>query len=376
MSRQSYENQKFLRVEKKFLGLKSSGIFVNLCREIDTSVINGILSRCGKYLQVIHLPEKREICALPLVAKWCPNIRVVRCSTASTSGIATLGKKCANIIELAIFCPIYREIESALGILFDNNKSLKRLELGSCHFSGNCLNKLPLENMEKLTIIDADEKNKFSGPNFFRGNLQLTNLHLEGYMMVSARSMLAFSSCCAYLTSLSLGTDWRMRINNVDKLLSDIFCRNENIQCLKLTGFCLMTRTCFADLNADCLEELELKGNENLQECNFSAAISKCKNLNSLKFSNFKIGLTLTNTFGIDHSFSRLPMIVSSLEDLKHLSLSCIHFESEQYLIEAITFLKKLKTLSIWGNRGEDNIITDKFCEFIAKNLSEIVFVS
>ena len=140
-AKQTWRNVKEIKMEPKFLGLKPiRGSFQYPI--IDIRMLEAILISCGRYLEKIEYPEYD--CPLTTIAKYCPNIKSIKCNKASLLGLKILSESCKNIEEISINSNIYEEFDEALEDLFSNNKKLKIVNFPFyCIERGDCLLKLP-----------------------------------------------------------------------------------------------------------------------------------------------------------------------------------------------------------------------------------------
>ena len=156
IAKRSRSKIKKLRLSPKYLGLKTYGTSHQF-PEINEYVIESILKRCGRYLSNIdlvsnslnHLIDNKKIypCWLTIVAKYCPNVKSIKCGNVSVKGIEELAEHCKYLTELSISGNLNIEFNEALQKLFSNNNNLRVLDFASFRASDKSLMKLPLENL-------------------------------------------------------------------------------------------------------------------------------------------------------------------------------------------------------------------------------------
>ena len=257
-AKQSWYNVKELKFDHKFLGLKPYPE-----SKIDVFTLREILERCGFYLTKIDLLEYYDCYydCLPMVAEYCPNIQIIKFNEPSNIGLKRLSKKCKNIYELTIraYDTYY---ENELADLFSVNKNLKLLEI-STHFAeiaqiGKCLLKLPLQEMLSIKL----DVPFISNLSYLINNAK--NLNVFEVEIDFASTITDLANSCSNLTSLNLSCNSE-NIENVDFLFSQVFIKNKNLKSLSLSSFSSLTGECLVSLNKNCIEEINLYSNYNIQ---------------------------------------------------------------------------------------------------------------
>ena len=218
---------------------------------------NEILIRCGRYLEKIDLRFlKSPICILPIIAYHCPNIRSITCNKASVEGLKNISENCRNITELRINeFEVVDELDGVLGALFSNNKKLQVLDILGYKGNGNCLLKLPFEEITTIKIPNlkkwASSEQKII--NLIEKSKKLSILHFK---TINANAFIALANNFRFLTELTLNLDNDSDIDDIDRRLSQIFENNENLKSIKLKNFGAITGECFLYLNKDTIEEI------------------------------------------------------------------------------------------------------------------------
>ena len=124
LSKNSWSKLEELDLNPEFLGLKLIGS-TEKYPEINSDVIEKILKNCGRYLKKIDITSNNLIhgCQLSKVAKYCPKIQSIICTTASVDGIQKVAANCKNISVLQIGKSLSVEFKDALFINFQKVKN-------------------------------------------------------------------------------------------------------------------------------------------------------------------------------------------------------------------------------------------------------------
>lgn len=155
ISQKSWYNIKKLELTNSVWGFSSD---VKL-KQINTIILDKVLSRCGRFLNEIHLDktfcEGRES-ALAAIGSLCPNIETidVSCLQVPSVGITPLINNCHNIKKLSLDCICL--FDTDLDKLFKVNNKLQYLKLVDIKISGKCLSYLPSDTIEEIIIERCD----------------------------------------------------------------------------------------------------------------------------------------------------------------------------------------------------------------------------
>ena len=158
VGKDSWSKLKELDFHPKNLGLKPYGR-KHQYPVINEYTIKNLLERSGKYLDKITITQHFTIDYGFLVAEFCKNVQSVTLDKISIKGLEKLTDNCKNIAELTInscsllFIEQPTRGEEVLGKLFSNNKNLRILKIGDFGGYGECLLRLPLEEIEEINII-------------------------------------------------------------------------------------------------------------------------------------------------------------------------------------------------------------------------------
>ena len=259
VSHQSWSKFKELHVKPEFLGLRPNREF-HQYPEISVNEVEEILKRCGKYLKKIDSSYEEIGCILSIVAKYCPDIKSIKCCEASEKGLKNLSRKCRNILEFIYennFDKIFTTqiSEEALEDLFLNNKKLQVFSISQGFPLENCLLKLPFAGINKmnLQIMLPSEIMNANVNKVIKNSKNLCSIRTHVF---NESIILSLGASCNNLTKIKL--TYFGSIDNVDAKLSQVFIKNRNIKSLKLDGFNSMTGECLLNLNKSTLEKLYL----------------------------------------------------------------------------------------------------------------------
>ena len=218
LAKLSWYNLKVLKLDPKFLRLKSFGKKHQYIKIYDFR-LRQILQRCANYLTKIDVSSSSD-CLLSVVADCCPNIQSIKCHSPSITGIKKLTENCKSICELILHDSI--DNEDALGDLFSVNKNLRILEIVDAYIDGNFLLKLPLEKMLAIKLTGSKTINLSNAIKKTK-NLSVFKEDISGAIILTD-----LATYCSNLTVLNLNfySENNDYIANIDLLLSQVFIKN------------------------------------------------------------------------------------------------------------------------------------------------------
>ena len=361
-SKRSWRKIQVLKFDPKFLGLKPVAS-THKFAEIDAMGVRKIFSRCGKYLKKLDVSYFDFDSTSYFIAKYCPNIQSITCDAISTSGIRRLTRNCNNISEINVLNFLWKVSEDALGNFFLANQKLRIFKIQYYRGSGNSLFNLPLELMDSIEIGEIDIYNI---DNIIDLILNCENLKSLECNIVHPDMISALEDTCTNLTELKLKSNsapFDDRIDYLDDYLSPIFSKNKNLKLLQLESFKGLTGECLRFLNGETIEKIILRDIEWIHSEYLADALPYFQKLNTLEFDElFEVDII----YGITGSLTLCP-------NLKQLTLKEGESDSNENLMESLSFLHNLEKLSII--RFQDVEYSETFFSYIATNLKDLEYL-
>ena len=363
VTKASWSSLKELKINPKTLGLKPSGKH----HQYPDIKVQEILKRCGRYLEKIT--SKQFLSCIDLIAEYCKNIYSIECREVSNKELKNLSDNCTNISELRIRChsyyipniPLdeYKIKDKALSDLFSNNQQLRVLNIfGGSECSGECLLKLPLEQIQEMKLDFGENCHE----NLINAIYKLKKLRSFEYMCVNEKVIKALAISCNNLTVLKLASRSSINsifssnfINNLDDVLSQIFQNNKKIKSLSLSQFKTLTGKCFRDLDHNIVEEIELSDTDNLQREFLITSLPFFEKLHTLDFQ-----------FVERHSCDHVAECISLCHNLKKVTIYSCQF-LQKHLRFSVCKLENLEMLSVISLHNCS--ITNNFFNDVSQNL-------
>ena len=336
-------------------------------RRDDLTLIEAILTKCGRDLEKISLEYNMYgnfNCALPIIAKYCPNIRSITLNAVSIKGLYILSENCRNISEISIHnFEIGDKFDEALGDFFANNNQLRIIDMPEFLMTkkGKCLSELPFEKIvtmkiHSVRVIDTNSQHKI-----IKVIKKLKNLSTFVYKTVDANVLEALSNSCRNLTELHLKLLYNYRTDDdVDSRLSQIFENNKKLKSLKLDNFDAMTGECFQSLAENVIEEITIIQARNIKRDYLNRSLPKFTKLHTLEFRN------PNDIF----YFYDVAECISLCSELKKLSI--INFQIHEDL-KLFASSKKIEWLTISLSR--DQVVTKRFIDYMSSNVLELKYL-
>ena len=232
---------------------------------IDRRILEAIVVRCGKFVKTIDFYSLDfHRCAIFIAVNQCPNIQSIICNKVSVKGLKRLTKHCKNIAELSIEeFELADELDQVLGDLFENNKKLQCLDILGYEGSGDCLSKLPFEEIISIKISSLRQWEPME-QNIINVIEKSKNLSTFKYETSNVNVFAALASHCRNLTEVDLKLGDDSDIDDMDSRLSQIFANNIKLKSIKLRDFHSITGECLISLEKNVIEEIELSQAENV----------------------------------------------------------------------------------------------------------------
>ena len=357
VSRDSWSKLKELILDPKYLGLiPYSNQFACTTKEIAEK----ILKRCGRYLEKINTRfEHVGFNCVYAVSEYCTNVQSTTFNSLTNRLIYSLSLNCTNITELNVNFmheDHLDDLNRSLEQLFNNNKKIKVLNV--CNFqtcTGECLLKLPLEQMQEIKIKDGIcvQRNLAIAINFTE------KLSSFQYRPVNKDIIEALQFNCINLTELCLTCGSNSEI--ADDSLSQIFINNEKLKLIHLKEFKSLTGKCLLHLNRNVEEEIVLKDIYNLQKIYLINSLPTFLRLRTLEFYDFNIQ-------NCDH----IAECINSCQKLKRLAISHLQPYSKRNLMDSVHWLKNLEMLTV--NLTQVDAVAKEFIDYISYTMTELRF--
>ena len=365
ISKESWSKMKVLDFNQKNLGLKPHGKNHEYPKILKPAV-EKLLKRCGRYLEKLTIALSFSFDYESLVAKFCKNIQSLTLGKVSVMGLEKLAATCENITDLWICSysndPLNPLIDEAIGNFFSNNKNLKVLKIDDYVKIGECLLKLPLDEIEEIKVFSASSYSSHLKKNLTKVIRESKKLRSFEYYSADETVLSSLALACNNLIVLNLQLDDdHSRVVNLEKMLSQVFKNNKNLKSLKLRYFESLTGECLLWLDKNAIEEISLDSINKLQRGHLIKSFSNLKKLHTLEFSNIECE-------NCDH----INECISLCGNLKKLTIDDLGY-SDAKLMSTIGGLKNLETLAVCRIRS--SIVNKNFIDRICCNLVDLKYL-
>ena len=365
VAKDSWSTFKVLNLDPRCLGLRLRGKRRLQYSLINQHLIEKILRRCGRYLESFVADFFIRKKFVHLIAEYCQNIKSLTWKEATVKDLKELFK-CNNIVKLdTVFSTaLVEKEEKVLAELFFKNRKLRIVNIVGLLGTGECLLKLPLEEIEGIKLRFAHLCHK----NIANAIHQTKKLKSFENDYTNEEVIKALALNCSNLSELNLSChpSHKKKVENIDSLLSEVFRNNKKLKSLILKKFENLTGRCLLDLDQNTVEKIIL---EDAKLLNSDYLIQSLPNFVKM------------------HSLELYSLFCSDKRDRCNKWLECINrcqslrklivfnmLLSEEVLINAVFDLKNLEMLKAWSN-SSDGLVTKELLNHISCNLKELKYL-
>ena len=243
--------------------------------------------------------------------------------------------------------------------LFANNKKLQAIDLPGYEGNGDCLSKLPFEEIIKIKISKLQSWEQ-SEQNIINVIEKSKNLSTFKYETEDVNLFKALAINCRNLIELHLKLDDELLVDDLDSKLSQIFTNNRNLKSIKLDNFDLMTGECFLSLNENIIEEIELNLVVNIERDFLMRSLPNFTKLHSLEVWRIE-----------DFVLVHFAECISLCSKLKRLAVVADEGVNKDFNL--FTSSKNIEWLNV--SLTKDQAIIYSFLDYMNFNLPELKYL-
>ena len=337
---------------------------------VNNSVLEFVLSRCGKYLWEIDVFFLSNGAALEVVAKSCPHIKSILSGKASKSEIISLSESCKEIENLTIFklnknaADKLPSWDRVLKSLFERNKNIRDLHLVLDLVDCTCFEKFDSDKLQSLTLgLSSDSS---VDPAAAHRNVK-TLIDLVSKAQKLEKLSLAIPVCnSALLPIIAKGFHKITEISlllfcdviNVDENLITLLKNNSRMRSFQLIDYCNNQSTCkFIEFfNDEVIEEIMIRHNvfDDDDEGNFFRNLTKYRHLKKLVF----VLPNLPNSNAVD--------LLANCNAIQDLIVNVNGRPITRSFLIAASNMKNLQILRIQGN--VDLVLSETYFDNVDPN--------
>ena len=367
----SWSCVKVLKYDSQFVGMKPSGKR-HCLNKLKVKDFAKILRRCGKYLQTVDNTSNEDTCILSLIARYSPNIRVLRTFKVTASGLSSISLECSELREMSLLnlasereieCQDYlraladgsreccSELDNILARIFSNNVHLRLVRLYEMHWlRGNCFVNLSSKQLQKISVDIQSEYTKELLKNLSKlisWNSSVVEVRAKIRCETSALTIIGDRHCKNTVSEIDV--HYPHYIDRLDSKLSRAFVNNNFLRSFRLqeTYLGIFNGDCLRHLRFDTLEEITIDSMNAEYEYDLERSLARC--------------CPFLRTLGLSVSINNNPHVmascISACFNLKILNLTFYTRYSEIFssAISTSKTLEELTLCGIWEDKLDRN---------------------